>query len=107
MYTKKKHFVLNRMTISETIPWIKVMNNLNYPLRVSKNKPPSVFRKQMIEQKINEENIKIILCFVSTLEKHLQSNQYQDLFFEIRHMTTKYIYFLFQLNLDFDFFIKP
>ena len=54
-----------------------------------------------------KESLKIILCFVSTLEKHLQSNQYQDLFFEIRHIRTKYVYFLFRLNLDFDFFIKP
>ena len=46
------------------------------------------------------------MCSVSTLEKHLQSNQYQDLFFEIRHMTTKYVYFLFQLNIDFGFCIK-
>ena len=64
----------------------------------------------MIEQKKkkkNEENLKIIVCFVSTLENHLQSNQYQDLFFEIRHMTTKYVHVLFQLDLDFGFFIKP
>ena len=50
---------------------------------------------------------KIILCFVSTLEKHLQSNQYLDLFFEIRHIRTKYVFFLFRLNYDFGFFIKP
>ena len=31
-----------------------------------------------------------MLCFVSTLEKHLQSNQYQDLFFEIRHIRRKF-----------------
>ena len=61
-----------------------------------------------MEQKINEEDIdynlgfvstlekkkisNIILCFVSTLEKHLQLNQYQDLFFEIRYIRTKYVY---------------
>ena len=50
---------------------------------------------------------KIILCFVSTLEKRLQSNQYQDLFFGIRNIRTKYVYFLFRLNCDFGFFIKP
>ena len=50
---------------------------------------------------------KIIVCFVSTIEKHLQSNQYPDLIFEIRHIRTKYVYFLFQLNFDFGFFIKP
>ena len=51
--------------------------------------------------------LKIILCFVSTLEKHLQLNQYQDLFLEIRYIRTKYVYFLFRLNFDFGFFIKP
>ena len=51
---------------------------------------------------------KIILCFVSTFEKHLQSNQYQDLFFEIRYIRTKYVYFLFRLNFYVVFFfIKP
>ena len=50
---------------------------------------------------------KVILCFVSTLEKHLQLNQYQDLFFEIRYIRTKYDYFPFWLNFDFGFFIKP
>ena len=59
-----------------------------------------------MEQKINEEISKIILCVVSTLEKHLQSNQYQDLFFKIRHIRTKYVYFLFRFNFDFGFFIK-
>ena len=40
------------------------MNNFYYPLRVSKNKPPSVFRKRyMMEQTINEENIKNNLVF--------------------------------------------
>ena len=50
---------------------------------------------------------KIILCFVSTLEKHMQSNGFQDLFFEIHHIRTKYVYFLIRLNFDFSFFIKP
>ena len=31
-----------------------------------------------------------MLCIVSTLEKHKQSNQYQDLFFEIRHIKRKF-----------------
>ena len=39
MSTNKKHFVLNRITINETMLLIKIMNNINYPLRVSKNKP--------------------------------------------------------------------
>ena len=54
-----------------------------------------------------KKSLKIILCFVSNLEKHLKSYQYQDLFFEIRHIRTKSVCFLFRLNLDFDFFIKP
>ena len=39
------------------------MNNLNYPLRVSKNKPIPFFEK-ITEQKINEENIENnhVLC---------------------------------------------
>ena len=49
-----------------------------------------------MELKIDEENIEENICFVSTLEKHLQSNQYQDLFFEIHHIR----------NFDFGFFIK-
>ena len=49
---------------------------------------------------------KIILCFVSTREKYLQSHQYQDLFFEIRHIRTNYVYFLFRLTFDVGFFIK-
>ena len=88
------------------------MNNLIYPLRVSKNTPPPppflrFSKRQMMELKINEENIENNLVFVSTLEKHLQPNQYQDLFFEIRHTRSKYVYFLFRLNFDFGFFIKP
>ena len=39
-------------------------------------------------QKINKENVENNLVFISTLEKHLQSNQYQDLFFEIHHIRT-------------------
>ena len=39
------HFVPNIITISETIPLNKEINNLNYPLRVSKNKLPPFFRK--------------------------------------------------------------
>ena len=33
-----------------------------------------------MEQKMNKENIENNLVFVSTLEKHLQSNQFQDQF---------------------------
>ena len=58
----------------------------------------------MMEQKINEENIKNNRLI---LEKHLLSNQYQDLFFKIRHIRPRDVYFLFQLKFDFGFFIKP
>ena len=58
------------------------MNNLNYPLGVNKNKPLPFFEKIIdgTEDKMKKIS-KIILCFVLTLKKHLQSNQYQDLFF--------------------------
>ena len=59
-----------------------------------------------MEEKVNEENIENNLVFVSTLEKYLQANQYQDLFFEICHIRTKYVCFQFRLNFDFSFFIK-
>ena len=39
------------------------MNDLNYPLRVSKNKPLPFFEKIMMEQKIDEENIETNLVF--------------------------------------------
>ena len=95
------------MTVSETILWIKTTNNLNYPLKVNKNKPPSIFRKdEWWNRKKMKKIPKIIFCFVLTVEKHLQSNQYQDLFFEICYIRTKYAYFLFWLNFDFGFFIK-
>ena len=52
------------MTINETTPGIKTVNNLNYPLRVSKNKPPSVFFEKINDgTKINEENIENNLVF--------------------------------------------
>ena len=38
------------------------MNDLNYSFKESKNKPPSVF-SEMMEQKINEENIENNLVF--------------------------------------------
>ena len=49
---------------------------------------------------------KIILCFYRPSKKHLKSNQYQDLFFEMLYIRTNYVYFLFRLNFDFGFFIK-
>ena len=59
-----------------------------------------------MEQQINKENIEDNLVSCIDPRKALQSNQYQDLFFEIRHIRTKYNYFLFPLNFDFGFFIK-
>ena len=34
-----------------------------------------------MEQKMKEEKILLLLCFLSTLKKHLQPNQYNNLFF--------------------------
>ena len=82
------------------------MDNLNYIFKVSKDKL-LFFEKIMMEWKIMKKISKTILCFVLTLEKHLQSNQYQDPFFEIRHIRTKYVYFLFRWNFDIGFFIQP
>ena len=59
-----------------------------------------------MERKINEKNIENNLVFCIDPRKAFTSNQYQDLFFEIRHIRTKYVCFLFQLNFDFGFFIK-
>ena len=48
----------------------------------------------------------MILSFVSTPEKHLQSNHTKIWFFEMRYIKTKYDYFLFRLNSDFGICIK-
>ena len=40
------------------------MNYLNYPLRVSKNKPPAVFRKEMMEKKTEENVGKNLVCCI-------------------------------------------
>ena len=72
---------------------------------VNKNKPPSVFRKdKRWNRKINKENIENNLVLYR-LSKRI-CNQYQDLFFEIRYIRTKCVYFLFRLNFDFGFFIN-
>ena len=54
-----------------------------------------------MEQKRKEENIekKKSCFFVSIVENYLQSNQYKNLFFEIRHIKTKYISFLISVYL--------
>ena len=50
---------------------------------------------------------KTILFFVSKLEKHLQSNQYKDLFFEIRHiLKNKIRLFSISVKLWFRFLYK-
>ena len=64
------------------------MNNLNYPLRVTKF--PFFEKINMMEHKIKEENIENNLAFsVSNTEKHLQSNQYKHVFIKICHIRTK------------------
>ena len=70
------------------------MNNLNYPLRVNQNNTPFPFFENINDETDdNEENIENNIVFCITLEKHLQSNQYQDLFFEIRHIGFLFFYF--------------
>ena len=59
-----------------------------------------------MEQKINEENIENNLMFCIDPLKAFAIKSKQDLFFEIHHIRTKYIYFLGLLNFDFGFFIK-
>ena len=44
-----------------------------------------------MEQKIKEENVEDNFFFLLTVEKHLQSNHYKNVFSEIRR--TKYVYF--------------
>ena len=66
------------------------MNNLNCHLRVSKNKPPFVFRKDNDGTlKVNEENIENNFVFCIDPGKAFAIKQYQDLFFEISHIRTK------------------
>ena len=60
-----------------------------------------------MEQKINEENIEnnLVVCIDS--RKVFEIKSIPKLFFELRHVRTKYVYFLLWLNFDFGFFIKP
>ena len=60
-----------------------------------------------MKQKIKKENIENNLVYRPSKSICNQINTGQDLFFEIRHIRTKYLYFLFRLNYDFGFFIKP
>ena len=36
-----------------------------------------------------------IVIFLTIVDKHLQSNQHKNLFFELCHIRAKYVYFLF------------
>ena len=82
------------------------MNNLYYPLRVSKNKPLPFF------EKINDrtENIENGLVFFIEARKAFTMftiKQIPRSVFEIRHIRIRCVYFLFRLNSDFGFFRKP
>ena len=59
------------------------MNNPNYPLRVRKNRPPSVFsRRYVMEHKINKENIENnFVLYQPSKSICNQINTGQDLFF--------------------------
>ena len=61
-----------------------------------------------MEQKLNEENIEHNHAFVLYRPSKIICNQINTkiCFFEIRHIRTKYVCFLFRLNFNFDFFIK-
>ena len=60
-----------------------------------------------MEQKVNKENIenKLVLCIDD--RKAFAIKSILRSFFEIRHIRTKNVYFLFWLNCDFGFFMKP
>ena len=59
-----------------------------------------------MEQKINEENIENKLVFYIDARKAFTIKSIPRYVFEIRHIRTKYVYFLFWLNCDFGFSIK-
>ena len=82
------------------------MNILNYPLRVSKNIPLFRFSKrQMMEQKINEENIENNLVFCIDPRKAFAFKSISRSVFRNPSRMNKIR--LFRLNFDFGFFIKP
>ena len=64
-----------------------------------------------MEQKKSEEIIEnnLVFCIDPGKAFAIKSIPRSVLFFEIRHIRTKYVYFffLFQLSFDFGFFIKP
>ena len=67
MLTNKKHFVLNRMIISETVLGIKIMNNLDYPLGVSRDKPFrfSITKRDISHNKPNTNYLKKTFSYSS------------------------------------------
>ena len=60
-----------------------------------------------MEQEINEENIDNNLVFCINPRKAFAIKSIPRSVFEIRHLRTKYVYFLFRLNFDFGSIIKP
>ena len=63
-----------------------------------------------MEQKINEENIEnnLAVCIDSRKVFEIKSIPKSGFFFSNScHVRTKFVYFLFCLNFDFGFFIKP
>ena len=83
------------------------MNNLNYPLRVSKSKFPSVFFEKINdEQKINEENIENNLVFCIDPRKAFAIKSIPRSGFRNPSHKNKIRLFLFWLNFDFGFFIN-
>ena len=84
------------------------MNNLNYPLRVSKNIPPFRFSKRlMMEQKINEENIENNPAFCIDSRKAFAIESIPRSGFRNTSHKNNIRLFSVSVNCDFGFFIKP
>ena len=84
------------------------MNNLNYPLKVSKNKPLPFFRKiTLMEQKKNAENMENNLVFCIDPRKAFAIKSIPRTVFRTVFKNKKYVYFFFQLDFEIGFFIEP
>ena len=86
------------------------MNNLNYRLRVNKNKPlPPPFRfskRQMMEQKINEENIENNIVFCIDTRKAFAIKSIPRSVFRNPSHKNEIRLFSISVNFDFGYFIK-
>ena len=84
------------------------MNTLNYPLRVSKNMPPSVFSKdKLMEQKINEEIIENNLVFCVDPRKAFAIKSIPRSVFRNPSHKNKIRLFSISVKFNLGVFIKP